>query len=253
MRITYATEPTPGGVNEDYVVTGPGWVAVLDGATMRPGLDSGCVHGVAWLVRRLAGELAQRLAVELETPLPDLLADAIKATCTAHAGTCDLDNPDSPSSTVAILRAHGGTLDWLALADSPILLDVGGEIRVILDDRVAHLPDYSLGAVRVLRNGPGGFWVAGTLPDAAHEAVTGSVPLADVRRAAVFSDGGSRLTEWFGLLDWAGLLDLLDREGPAELIRSTRAAEATLTRERRAVLRGKHHDDATAVLVSFGT
>jgi len=251
MKITYATESTPGGLNEDYVVTGPGWVVVLDGATMRPGLDTGCVHGVAWLVRHLAGELAQRLALELETSLPDLLADAIKSTCAAHAGSCDLDNPDSPSSTVAILRAHGDTIDWLVLADSPILLDLDGDLQVVLDDRIAHLPDYSLEAVRALRNSPEGFWVAGTRPDAAHEAVTGSAPLSSVRRAAIFSDGGSRLTEWFGLLDWPGLLHLLGEEGPSELIRLTREAEATLTEERRAVLRGKHHDDATAVLVTF--
>jgi hypothetical protein len=251
MKITHATESTPGGLNEDYVVTGPGWVVVLDGATKGAGLDTGCIHSVGWLVRRLAGELAQRLSLELETSLTDLLADAIKSTCAAHAGTCDLDNPDSPSSTVAILRTHGDTVDWLVLADSPILLDLNGEIEVILDDRIANLPAYTYEAVRALRNSPEGFWVASTRPDAAHEAVTGSAPLSAVRRAAVFSDGGSRLTEWFGLLDWPGLLDLLGEEGPTELIRLTREAEATLTEERRAVLRGKHHDDATAVLVTF--
>ncbi len=33
MQISYASVPTPGRVNEDYVVSGPEWVIVLDGAT----------------------------------------------------------------------------------------------------------------------------------------------------------------------------------------------------------------------------
>ncbi|QKW20525.1 hypothetical protein HUT16_16935 [Kitasatospora sp. NA04385] len=32
---------------------------------------------------------------------------------------CDLTNPNSPSSTVAIVREHNGRLDCLTLADSP--------------------------------------------------------------------------------------------------------------------------------------
>jgi hypothetical protein len=39
-----------------------------------------------------------------------------------HASTCDLDNPASPSSTVALLRGRGAEIDALVLADSPILL-----------------------------------------------------------------------------------------------------------------------------------
>src|SRR5689334_16883747 len=39
-RITYATQAAPGVVNEDYVVAGPGWAVVLDGATAPAGVDS---------------------------------------------------------------------------------------------------------------------------------------------------------------------------------------------------------------------
>lgn len=250
VQVTYATEATPGAeANEDCLITGPGWVAVLDGATPRADVVSGCSHGVAWLVRRLAGALAARLVRESGAPLPGLLAESIEETCEAHGGRCDLANPDSPSATVALLREYGGRLDWLVLADSPIVLDLASGLTTVLDHRVEALPSRTVAAVRAARNNPGGFWVASTRPEAAHQAVTGSVPVGEVRRAAVFSDGGSRLVERFGLLDWTQLLDLAETSGPAEVLRRTRAAEALETAGDRATRHGKQYDDATVVLV----
>ncbi|MEV5543527.1 protein phosphatase 2C domain-containing protein [Saccharopolyspora shandongensis] len=246
MRATQATIATPGRPNEDYLVTGPDWAFVLDGATAPSGVDSGCVHDVPWLVRRLGGELAQRLAASDGTAV-DLLADAIRATCAAHADTCDLHNPSSPSTTVTLLRVCGDDLEYLVLADSPMVLDVAGEARPIIDDRIDHLPGYSLEVVRDLRNQPGGFWVASTKPEAAHEAVHGLLPVAGVRRAVLLTDGASCYVDRFGLGDWADLLDLVEHAGPMELLRRVRAAEAAETRRRR----GKLHDDATAVLLRF--
>jgi hypothetical protein len=253
MRVTYATAATPGQANEDYVVAGPDWALVLDGATKRADVDSGCMHGAGWLVRNLAGQLAQRLAAEHGETLPDLLAEAIKATCHAHADTCDLSNPDSPSATVVILREHAARLDWLVLADSPLVLDLDGDIRAIVDDRTAHLPSYTTEAVRAARNSPDGFWVASTRPEAAYQAVTGSISADQVRRAGLFSDGAARLVERYGQLDWPELLDLLDSHGPEAVIERTRAAELAETDAERAGRRGKRHDDATAVLVRFGS
>jgi hypothetical protein len=253
MQVTYATAATPGQVNEDYVVAGPEWALVLDGATKRAEVDSGCMHGAGWLVRTLAGQLASRLAAELGESLPDLLAEAIKATCDAHADTCDLNNPDSPSATVVVLRQHAGRLDWLVLADSPLVLDLDGEVRAVVDDRTAHLPSYSTEAVRAARNSPGGFWVASTRPDAAYEAVTGSASADQARRAGLFSDGATRLVERYGQMDWPGLLNLLDTHGPKAVIERTRAAERAETDAERAGRRGKRYDDTTAVLVRFAS
>lgn len=253
MQVTYATAATPGQANEDYVMAGPDWALVLDGATKRADVDSGCIHGAGWLVRTLAGQLAQRLAAEQGEPLPDLLAEAIKATCHTHAGTCDLSNPDSPSATAVILRRHAARAEWLVLADSPLVLDLTGDIRAIIDDRIARLPSYTTEAVRAARNSPDGFWVASTRPEAAYQAVTGSIPADQVRRAGLFSDGAARLVERYGQLDWPGLLDLLDRHGPQAVIQRTRAAEQAETDAERAGRRGKRHDDATAVLVRFAS
>ncbi|MER6991650.1 protein phosphatase 2C domain-containing protein [Saccharopolyspora hirsuta] len=226
-------------MNEDYHAVGPDWAFVLDGATAPSDVDSGCAHDVAWLVHRLGAELAGRLAVPGQ-PLADVLAEAIAATCAAHADTCDLRNPSSPSSTVSILRA-GDEIEYLVLADSPIAFDHGA----IVDDRLDHLPSYTWEAVRDLRNQPGGFWVASTKPEAAYEAVRGT--LRDVRRAALLSDGASRYVEKLGLGDWPDLLDLLEKAGPAELLTQVRTAEAASPKPRR----GKQHDDATAVFLLF--
>ncbi|WP_242902930.1 protein phosphatase 2C domain-containing protein [Actinomadura terrae] len=244
--MSYVSEAAPGRPNEDFVAAGPGWVVLLDGATEPDGVDSGCRHDPAWLVRRVGGQIAARLALEGGQPLPDLVAEAIKVTGEAHTATCDLANPDSPSATVSLLRRRDEVVEWYVLADSPIVVD-DGQVRVFRDDRVDRLPSYTQESVRRSRNSPGGFWVASTRPEAAYEGLTGEVPVRGLTRAAVLSDGASRLVEKFGALGWDELLDLLDEAGPTELVRRTRAAEA------RADVRpgSKRYDDATAVLVRF--
>jgi hypothetical protein len=107
--------------NEDYAAAGPDWAVVLDGATHFDGVDTGCIHDVPWLVGHLAAALAARLILG-PANLPEILASAIEATCSAHADTCDLANPDSPSSTVALVRSTGTAIEYLVLGDSPVIL-----------------------------------------------------------------------------------------------------------------------------------
>ncbi len=248
MQITYATRAAPGVVNEDHVVAGPDWAVVLDGATAPAGVDGGCVHDVAWLVHRLAAALAAGMAIDEAGSLADVLAAAIKQVCSEHAGTCDLANPDSPSSTVAMVRLREDRFECLVLADSPIAVRRrDGSIHVFEDDRLRHLPGgppYTLGLVRRHRNRPGGFWVASTEPGAAYEAVTVTFPADEVESVAMFTDGVTRLVDHFGH-DWPGLLDILRTQGPARTIDLVREAERT-----RPGAYGKPHDDATAVLLA---
>ncbi|MFC0040398.1 protein phosphatase 2C domain-containing protein [Actinomadura rayongensis] len=240
MDVRLATEATPGLVNEDFAAVGDGWAVVLDGATQHPKVTTGCVHGPGWLVRRLGGVLAARLAVQDGEGLADVLEEAIRRVRGLHAG-CDLENPDSPSATVAMVRWDEGRLDWLVLADSPIVLD-DGDVTVVRDDRVDRLPAYDVETVRRSRNSVGGFWVAAARPEAARHALTGTA--VNVKRAALLSDGASRLVERFGTMSWRGLLDLVEEHGPGELIRRTRAAEQAHDLPGR---RGKTHDDATVI------
>jgi Protein phosphatase 2C len=254
MEITGATIGAPGRANEDYLVIGPTWAVVLDGASPPPSFVSGCIHDEAWLVARLAAGLIRELAVHPATPLADALFAAIDITCRAHSDSCDLANPSSPSSTVSIIRQRDDHVDWLVLADSPILIDTAERrVQVITDDRNAHLPDFTPECFRDHRNRPGGFWVASTVPEAAHEALTGSVPLAGLSSAAIMTDGVARYVELFQLGDWPDLLNALHRDGVTSVVRTVRRAEMDLPEishgsNGRTV---KRHDDATAAAIRF--
>lgn len=250
MRVTIGSEPTPGRISDDYAVSGLDWVMVFDGATALKPEENGCIHDVPWVVHHLAGQLARRLAINPEMPLTDALAESIDFTRSSHAVTCDLSNPDSPSSTVTVVRKRRQDLDYLVLADSPLLLNRAGEIEVITDDRMDNLSDYSYEAVMAVQNKPGGYYVASTMPEVAYEAVHGSTPAESVTSAALLTDGASRLTDLFGELTWKQLFSLLKEEGPSGVIRRTRQLEMQGIEINDGRTR-KRHDDATAVLVEF--
>jgi hypothetical protein len=181
------------------------------------------------------------------------------STCSAAWGaqpnydTCDLANPSSPSTTVSIMRSLNDQVDWLVLADSPILADVGGSLRVITDGRSASLPSYTPESVRDHRNQPDGFWVASTQPEAAYHALTGSLPAADVASAAMIIDGVARYVERLQLGTWRDPFDVLDRHGLIGVVGAIRQAEMNLPEishepNGRTV---KRHDDATAAIIRF--
>lgn len=247
MEIRYATEAgTRGRPNEDYVVCGPDWVALFDGATAPAGVDSGCVHDVPWLVRHLAAEVAARMPLR-EAPLDDLLAEAITALRTRHGDACDLGNPDSPSSTVSLCRVTGTALEYLVLADSPVVIrNPGSEPAVFRDDALDHLPGgrpYTRKLVSESRNQAGGFWVASTVPEAARHAVRGTAELEPGAELAVLTDGAARYAEIYGR-SWESLVGLLAASGPRALIAEVRALEGADPPPG-----AKPHDDATAVHV----
>lgn len=245
MDVSYATEPgTPGRRNEDYVVCGPDWAVVLDGATAPDGVDSGCVHDVRWLVTRLAAAIAERMPLR-EAPLDDLLSEAISDVRRTHDRTCDLENPDSPSTTASLCRVTGTTLEYLVLADSPVVLwDPAQGARVFCDEMLSQLASrrvYSPAMTRATRNRPGGFWVASTDTTAPYHAVRGSAELAPGCELAMLTDGASRPVELYGHT-WESLFETLRNAGPRGLIARVRALEAASPPPH-----GKAHDDATAV------
>ncbi|MFI7127025.1 protein phosphatase 2C domain-containing protein [Nonomuraea sp. NPDC050153] len=241
-EIACASRPGSGRPNEDLVIAGPSWIVVLDGATAAQDVASGCAHDVPWLVGRLGGALAAGLSADRDSPLAEILEAAIETTMAAHSGTCDLDNPDSPSSTVALVRAGRDGVEYLVLGDSPVVFSLaGGGVRVESDDRLDRLPGgrpYTVELVRRMRNAPGGFWVAGSRPEAARQGRCGVV--ADARGVGALTDGVSRLVEWYGW-SWRDLVAALDGEGPEAVIAAVRELE-----RRRPPAHGKRHDDATA-------
>ncbi|MFJ9607816.1 hypothetical protein ACIRS1_15895 [Kitasatospora sp. NPDC101176] len=211
MRVSIATAPGGTNPNEDWVAATPTFAVVLDGLSTA-GLDTGCRHGVPWYVAQLGGHLVAALA-EPGRPLADGLAQALDQVAALHPG-CDLGNPGTPSATVSILRAGADHFDYLVLADSPIVFERADDYQVVTDLRVdsvvpelrAETERFATGtpehaeavrrmveAQRLTRNTVDGYWVATSSGEAAHHALTDTVPLADVRAAVVLSDGVSRL------------------------------------------------------------
>ncbi|WTW94450.1 protein phosphatase 2C domain-containing protein [Streptomycetaceae bacterium NBC_01309] len=243
MQVAYVSEAPAGGVNEDFVIAGERFVVVLDGVSQRG--ESGCVHDVPWLVGQLGVRLAAGIVADGVGSLAEILAGAIEGVCGMHADTCDLSHPSSPSSTVALLRRRADVVDYLVLCDSPIVIETAdGNVQAVVDDAVSHLTGYTQEDVQRVRNRPGGFWVAGATSEAAEHAIVGSVPAADVRRIALMTDGVSRLVERYGW-SWARVMDVVEAEGPAAVVRAVRAAEHATAP---GAFRGKRHDDATIVL-----
>ncbi|MFF0720252.1 hypothetical protein [Micromonospora sp. NPDC003816] len=272
MRVRSASAPPPGrAVNEDLVFRFGPLVGVLDGATVPEGFDTGCVHGPQWYVRHLAARLGLAEAARPAATLVSNLAAAILAVRSDHGGQCDLDHPGTPSSTVCLLRDGGDQVDYLVLCDSPLVLDIGGRVGVVTDDRLAAsvarlravataLPDstdratrfrHAVTAQRERMNRTHGYWAAAADPDAAYQAVVGTLPLRGpeaLRRAVLLTDGASAAVEEFGLFDWAGLLDVVSTGGPGALVDLVRSAEREHPDRLR---RHKPADDASAVYCEF--
>jgi hypothetical protein len=267
MRAAIATQAaSQDSANEDWAgVLAPGLAVVLDGLSAPDGTGTGCRHGTTWFVSQLGPRVLAQ-AADSSRSLADALAEAIREVASLHPG-CDLTHPGTPSATVVLLRALDERADYLALADATLLLDTADGLQVISDERVNQLAGKERAAanqvptgsalklrrrvqltraLRRARNRPGGYWVAAADPQAASQAVTGVLPGKSLSRAVLLSDGASRLVDLFELATWEELLALLDENGPDELLRQVRAAEA-VDAEGRQWPRTKRRDDATAV------
>jgi hypothetical protein len=246
MKVAMATSPGHDRPNEDFVGAVPGAVVVIDGAGI-PGMDAVCSHGVAWYAHTLGGAVLGQLSRAPGTALVAALGDAIAHVASLHRHSCDLASPISPQATVAMMRRHADRVDHLVLADAYVVLETSGSRpRVVTDAREVearnqasslldglttgtHEYDVAMSsateALRALRNQPGGYWIAKDDPEAAEQAVAGSIALEQLDGVALLSNGAGRIVDPYGLADWRAVLGLLRTKGPDEILRRIRAAE----------------------------
>jgi hypothetical protein len=267
MRLLVASEPSDADkANEDWFAALPNLVVVLDGATART--ETGCIHGVSWYAAQLGAAITSH-ASEDEITLPAALAAAIETVAGKHQ-ECDLTSAGTPSAAVAILRRTRSHLEYLVLGDVSVVFASDSTLEVIIDDRVDKTAQverraadaYPIGsqekaealirmkhAELAARNTPGGFWVSAADPTVVSHAIVGAVPLADVTRSIVLTDGAARLVRMFNEVSWQGLLDMVESQGPSEVLRRVRQLEMNDPLGSRWP-RNKQSDDATIVYIA---
>lgn len=262
--LTTCTASRPGGTkpNEDWVGAQGGLVVVLDGLSAPEGVG-GCHHGTPWYVQRLGERLLAQ--AKNTAPLRELLRTAIDRVAAQHQNTCNLADPGTPSSTVALLRTRHERVEALVLADSPVVVDTATGIDVFTDPRVEQVVhaerEAALAApggsvekqerlaelVRVqrqVRNTEGGYWVAQAHGDASDHALERSWSTANVHRFAVMTDGVSCLVDQYQDTSWRGLLDTAEHQGVDAVLDRVRQIEASDPQGKRWP-RYKRGDDAT--------
>lgn len=253
---------------EDWCGVLPNAAVVLDGVSAPRGTETGCSHGTPWYVAQLGVALLRYAAVATDMELAGMLAYAIEDVRREHGGTCDLDHPGSPAATVVMIRQRDNEIDFLALSDSTLVMDLDDGLRVIANPHADSVVprerqlvlQYPLGsyehaealahmvtAQRRLRNREGGYWVASAQPEVALHAKTGSVQSSRLGSALLLTDGVTRLHEW-GILGWDDMLMMARTYGPEVLIHEVRHAEFR-DPEGLNYPRFSTSDDATAVLI----
>lgn len=212
-------------LNEDFGQAGPRGLVVVDGATGLGGEP--VMHDVSdarWFARRVGQQLFDGL--QREAPLSHILAEVI-----AEAGReydevgADRDPVDRPVASLAAVRIVEDRLEWLNVADCPIVVlrDEGHE--VIVDGALAPLdraavqqmvhiaraegisvrdarPQISelLRSNRARQNQPGGYCAVDTQGLGLAGVHTGSVPLAGLRGVVVMSDGFEQIHDPQGMV-----------------------------------------------------
>ncbi|SCL29987.1 Protein phosphatase 2C [Micromonospora pallida] len=267
MRILAASEPSKADkLNEDWFSASPNVVVVLDGATART--DTGCVHGVSWYAAQLGASLSAQ-ASDASMTLQAALAAAIEHVANQHQ-ECDLTSPGTPSAAVAVLRRNQSHLEYLVLGDVGIILDADSDLTVIIDDRVDKTAQlerraadaYPIGSAEkaealirmkhaelAARNAPGGFWVAAADPATVDHALIGKVAVDSINRSIVLTDGAARLVRMFNEASWNSMLELLESQGPSEVLRRVRQLELSDPVGFKWP-RNKQSDDATIVYIA---
>lgn len=263
MRIAAAQLPAQDN-SDDKLFTTPNAVIMLDGASAFIPVPVAASAYAETLGRHIQHALTERSDAELA----DTLAEAIDAT----AREFSLSPGESPSSTVAIARVHQGTVDLLVLGDTEIITPHEtvcdnriGQLalapRQKYRDRLAAGSGYDDEHRRLLRelqaeqahhrNRDGGYWIAETNPEAAHQAITASHTITEAAWLVLATDGAYKTMAHLGLDDWPNLAHATEQQLDATLARC-REWEEHQDPQGRKLPRAKRHDDKCLAAVRFG-
>lgn len=263
-QVTISAATLAGGEkNQDRYAYGDGWAFVLDGAssfaTDQPEHDGG------WYAERLKNALVEELTSNPDDATTDIVARAIDVAASAH------DDPETcPTSTIALARWSAETVEIYVLGDSTAVLigpereeevtdsrlaDIAPEIRDEYRSRLRAGHGFDTRHRELLqelqahqaeaRNQPGGYWIAGAEPEAAHHGLSCTRSRDKSRSTVLATDGAVAAPRYRLLRTWTTFATQdpdLD-----EVLRKTQAVEESDPQAARWP-RSKPHDDKTVLV-----
>lgn len=253
-----------GQSNADRVFVTDHSVIVLDGATAFEPVDV----DPGTYAETLGETIAER--VDHAPDIATAVAEAIRATSAA----LHLDNTASPSSTVTVLRARDDHADLYTLGDSSVYYGTARKTaQQLTDSRLADLPLIERGryqaaltagagyndahretltalqrAQRRYRNVRGGYWIAETNPDAAHEGLTVTLPADQIEWAVLATDGAADLISHHKRPPWSEIAYYGDA-ALSELLDDLHQWEDGHDPHGQHLPRSKRHDDKTLAAI----
>jgi hypothetical protein len=203
----------------------------------------------------------------MDVPLAAALADAIEQT----SRQLGLQPGRSPSSTVAIVRQRGQSIDYLVLGDTQLVTPAG----IVVDDRIAEVAAIERARYRArltkgggfdqihrdrlrdlqakqakYRNRDGGYWIAEADSSAAAKAKTGAFDANSLRWAVLATDGAYRPMVHLGLDDWEHI-SVQTSEELNRTITYLDRWEADVDPDGTDLPRAKRHDDKAIAAIRF--
>jgi hypothetical protein len=265
--LSYGSVKGDGAVNEDIAGTAGPLAWIFDGATATgPQIIPAVGSDAEWLAHRLDSTMHELASDEDTAGLP-LRELAGRLIADVRHGLSEYDlPPDSltPYAPGALLRSRPGRVEYLLLGDVTIAFHCGDRTEVIVDERATRMAAAATDLAhnhhgddlrrrqqefeRTYVNQPAGYWVFGSEPAAATNAILGHFDIHQPGLALLATDGFARIVELFHLApSWRDLIDTLasDKDSVTSMIDMLRTAEAGQNNGDRI----KNSDDATALLL----
>lgn len=225
---------------------------VLDGATGVSGEKVTDERSDAcWFVQRHRARLIGELRKEGE--ISDAIAACVRAVAEEYLrfpGAKEVR--DKPSAVLSVVRERGGFLEYFSLGDTVIVIRrKDGEVLHILDERLVKLDNENFERMKKIAaekgktiraafadivpyilsnrrkmNTPEGYCALSHTTDGLDTALTGRIPIGEVRDLLVFSDGFAEIYDLFGLYPTpAALIEEISENGILPAMKKLFAAQ----------------------------
>lgn len=212
-------------INEDTFFVSDKFGFVLDGATglLKENISPNA-SDAEWFVLKMKSILEQTAMQDL--PLSQIVANAIVNADKEYMSFDGAENIKSkPSSGIALYRLNGDFLEYLLLGDVSLLVKFkSGKVTQLLMPQLTKLDGENIAKmtqvakenninvidarplinddllrVRLSQNTPNGYYILSDNPEAARNALTGKIELAQVESLTALSDGFSQVYDTFEL------------------------------------------------------